>query len=44
LALLITAYKQGKITLETIIEKCYTNPRKIFNLPEQEDTYIEIGN
>ena len=44
LALLITAYKQGKITLEKIIEKCYTNPRKIFNLPEQEDTYIEIGN
>jgi carbamoyl-phosphate synthase/aspartate carbamoyltransferase/dihydroorotase len=44
LALLITAYKEGKITLETIIEKCYTNPRKIFNLPEQEDTYIEIGN
>lgn len=43
LALLITAYKQGKLTLETIIQKCYKNPLKIFNLPEQEDTYIEIG-
>ena len=43
LALLITAHKKGKISLETIIEKCYTNPRQIFNLPEQEDTYIEIG-
>ena len=42
LILMITAFKQGKITLEQIIEKCCTNPRKIFNLPEQPDTYIEV--
>ena len=42
LALLITAYKQDKLTLEQIIQKCYTNPRRIFNLPEQADTYIEV--
>lgn len=42
LILMITAFKQGKITLEQIIEKCCTNPRKIFNLPDQPDTYIEV--
>ncbi len=42
LCLLITAYKQGKITLEQIIEKSYTNPKRIFNLPDQQDTYIEV--
>jgi len=42
LPLLITAYKQGKITMEQIIQKCHTNPRKIFNLPEQANTYIEV--
>ncbi len=42
LALLITAYKQGKITLDQIIQKCYLNPKRIFNLPEQADTYIEV--
>jgi carbamoyl-phosphate synthase/aspartate carbamoyltransferase/dihydroorotase len=42
LALLITAYKQGKITIEQIVQKCYTNPKKIFNLPEQVDTYVEV--
>jgi len=42
LALMLTAYKQGKISLETIIEKSCINPRKIFKLPEQEDTFIEV--
>lgn len=42
LPLLITAYKQGKMSIEQIIQKCYTNPKKIFNLPEQPNTYIEV--
>ena len=42
LPLMITAYKQGKITMEAIIQKCFTNPKKIFNLPEQPNTYIEV--
>ncbi len=42
LPLLITAYKQGKLSIDTIIEKCYTNPKKIFNLPDQPNTYIEV--
>ena len=32
----------GRLTLEDIIKRLYTNPRKIFNLPLQEDTHIEV--
>lgn len=42
LSLLLTAYKQGKITLDSIIDKCFTKPKEIFNLPDQTDTYIEV--
>ncbi len=42
LPLLLTAYKQGRISLEQIIEKCHTNPARIFNLPVDEGTYLEI--
>lgn len=41
LPLLLTAHKQGLVSIETIIEKCYTNPKRIFNLPDQPDTFIE---
>lgn len=34
--------QEGKLTLEQIIEKMHTNPRRIFNLPEQPDTWIEV--
>ena len=27
---------------QDMIEKLYTNPRKIFGLPEKPDTYIEV--
>jgi carbamoyl-phosphate synthase/aspartate carbamoyltransferase/dihydroorotase len=42
LTLMLTAVHQGKITLEDVIAKMSTNPRRIFNLPEQPDTYIEV--
>ncbi len=42
LSLLLTAEKQGKITREQIIEKCHTAPAKIFGLPTNKDTYIEV--
>lgn len=42
LPLLLTAMSEGKITQEKLIEITSTNPRKIFNIPEQPDTYIEI--
>lgn len=42
LPLLLTAMKQGKITLEQIIDKCHTAPARIFNLPTSDDTHIEV--
>ena len=42
LPLLLNAVSEGRLTLEDIIQRSYTNPRHIFNLPEQIDTWIEI--
>jgi carbamoyl-phosphate synthase/aspartate carbamoyltransferase/dihydroorotase len=42
LPLLLTAVNQGRLTLEDLIAKLYTNPRRIFNLPEQPDTFVEV--
>jgi carbamoyl-phosphate synthase/aspartate carbamoyltransferase/dihydroorotase len=42
LPLLLTAVQNDRLTLEDVIERCYTNPRRIFNLPEQPDTWIEV--
>lgn len=42
LPLLLTAERQGRITLEQIIDKCFTAPARIFNIPTDEDTYIEV--
>ena len=38
LPLLLTAVNDGRLTIDDIIAKAYTNPRKIFNLPEQPET------
>ena len=43
LPLMLTAVNQGKISLEDLEQKMYENPRKIFNLPEQPNTYIEVN-
>ena len=42
LPLLLTAAAEKRLTIDDIILRCYTNPRRIFNLPEQSDTYVEI--
>lgn len=42
LPLLLTAVKNGRLTIDDIILRYHTNPKKIFNLPDQEDTFIEI--
>jgi len=42
LPLLLTAVSQGKLTLDDIVERCYTNPKRIFDLPDQEETYLEV--
>jgi carbamoyl-phosphate synthase / aspartate carbamoyltransferase / dihydroorotase len=42
LPLMLNAVSEGRLTLDALIERLHTNPRRIFNLPEQEETYIEV--
>jgi carbamoyl-phosphate synthase/aspartate carbamoyltransferase/dihydroorotase len=42
LPLLLTAVDQGRLTVEDIIQKAVLNPRRIFNLPEQPETWVEV--
>jgi dihydroorotase-like cyclic amidohydrolase len=42
LPLLLTAVNDGRLTMDHIIEKSVINPRRIFHLPEQPDTWIEV--
>lgn len=42
LPLMLTAAAKGWVTYERIVELMYSNPRKIFGLPEQPETWIEI--
>lgn len=42
LPLLLTAVSDGRLTLDDIISRLYDNPRKIFNLPVQDNTYVEV--
>jgi carbamoyl-phosphate synthase / aspartate carbamoyltransferase / dihydroorotase len=42
LPLLLTAVHAGRLTVDDILARCCTNPRKIFQLPEQPDTWVEI--
>jgi len=42
LPLLLQAVNDERITMNRVIEMTSTNPRKIFNIPEQADTYVEV--
>jgi carbamoyl-phosphate synthase/aspartate carbamoyltransferase/dihydroorotase len=42
LPLLLTAVHEGRLTLDDVITRMYHNPRRIFNLPEQPETWIEV--
>ncbi|NXB51441.1 PYR1 protein, partial [Leucopsar rothschildi] len=42
LPLLLTAISEGRLSVEDIVQRLYENPRKIFGLPPQEDTYVEV--
>jgi carbamoyl-phosphate synthase/aspartate carbamoyltransferase/dihydroorotase len=41
--LYLTAIHEGRLTVDDLIEKAVVNPRKIFSIPEQEDTWVEIS-
>ncbi|EFA81772.1 dihydroorotase [Heterostelium album PN500] len=42
LPLMLNAVHQGRLTLQQLKEKMHDNPIKLFSLPEQPDTYIEV--
>ena len=42
LPLLLTAVSEGRLTVDDIVRRLYDNPRKIFSLPAQDDTFIEV--
>lgn len=42
LPLLLTAVSESRLTIPDLIAKMYTNPKKIFNLPDQPETWVEI--
>ncbi len=42
LPLLLTAVDEGRLSVEDIIARCVIAPRRIFGLPEQPDTYVEV--
>ena len=42
LPLLLTAASEGRLTVDDIVEKMYTAPKKIFNIPDQNETWVEV--
>lgn len=42
LPLLLTTVHEGRLTMEQMLTRMVTNPRRIFQLPEQEETWIEV--
>eukprot|EP01113_Clastostelium_recurvatum_P033495 TRINITY_DN4424_c0_g1_i4.p1 TRINITY_DN4424_c0_g1~~TRINITY_DN4424_c0_g1_i4.p1 ORF type:complete len:2277 (-),score=593.99 TRINITY_DN4424_c0_g1_i4:57-6887(-) len=42
LPLMLTAVDQGRITLAQLVEKLHTNPSRIFGIPIQPDTWVEV--
>ncbi|HLL60831.1 MAG TPA: hypothetical protein VK338_03880, partial [Candidatus Nitrosocosmicus sp.] len=42
LPLLLTAVSEGKLTIDRVIELCHTNPARIFNIPLDKETKIEV--
>ncbi len=42
LPLFLTAVHEGRLTLEDLVARMYTNVRRIFKLPEQPETWVEV--
>ncbi len=42
LPLLLTAVADGRLDLDDVIRRLHTNPRRIFGLPDQPDTWVEV--
>jgi len=42
LPLMLTAVSQGRLSMARLTALMHDNPRRIFNLPEQADTWVEV--
>lgn len=42
LPLLLTAVHDGRLTVEDVVQRLHTNPKRIFNLPDQPETWVEV--
>jgi carbamoyl-phosphate synthase/aspartate carbamoyltransferase/dihydroorotase len=42
LPLLLTAVNDGRLTMDDLIRKAVTNTRRIFNIPEQTETWVDV--
>ncbi len=42
LPLLLTAVSESRMTISDLIEKMRTNPKRIFRLPDQPETWVEV--
>jgi len=42
LGLMYRAVHDGRIKEDDVVKFLYTNPKRIFNIPEQADTYVEL--
>ena len=42
LPLLLTAVHEGRLSLEDVVQRCTANPRRIYGLPEQPNTWVDV--
>jgi carbamoyl-phosphate synthase/aspartate carbamoyltransferase/dihydroorotase len=43
LPLMLTAVREGRLSLERLIELLYDGPRRVYGLARQPDTYLEVA-
>ncbi len=42
LPLLLTAVHEGRLSLDDVVRRCAANPRQIYGLPEQPNTWVDV--
>jgi carbamoyl-phosphate synthase/aspartate carbamoyltransferase/dihydroorotase len=42
LPLLLTAVHEGRLSLDDLLLRCVVNPRRIYGLPPQPETFVEV--
>ena len=40
--LLLTAVKEKRLSMDELVDRLYRNPKRIFSIPDQPETWIEI--